>query len=435
MKAKIIPFILTSAATLLLVQSCEDTTYREYEGNSPVYITYEELRTPIEVVDDAALENPGKIYFKDNYIFVIEELKGIHLYDNSNPAAPVKKKFIKVPGIVDMAVSGSALYADSFVDLVVIDVQDVGNIKEIGRLKNILPYTIPPTGNKLPIGYVDQEKGLVTGWEQKTIREKVYMEPQVYPYYRVGGAMTEDFVKFNSGTSSGGVSSGGVGIGGSMARIGIKDKTLYLLDANNLKIFDISVKSAPGLVVNMNAGSGIETMFLTEKNMFLGTTTGMIIYDIKNPQAPFRVSTYNHLRSCDPVIVDDTLAYVTLRTGTTCGGTVNCLDVVNVKNLSSPKIVWSYPMVNPHGLGKDGDILFICDGASGLKIYDASDPLSITSNMIFSYPFLKAYDVIPLGNVLVMIGDDGLYQYSYSNIRNISLLSSIPVTKKEIGLN
>jgi hypothetical protein len=427
MKAKIIPIICVATCLSFFFTSCEDTTYREYEGNAPVYITYDELRNPVSVTNESALEDPGKIYFKDNYIFIIEELKGIHVFDNTNPSSPVKMKFVKIPGIVDMAISGNALYADSFVDMVVIDVQDINNIKEIGRLKDILPYTVPPTGNNLPTGYIDQEKGLVTGWEQRTIRERVYKDPQVYPFYRTG-AMAEDFAKVTN-SYTGGVSSSGVGIGGSMARIGIKDKTLYLLDESTLRIFDISVKSSPGLIVSMNAGWGIETMFLTEKNMFLGTTTGMLIYDISNPQIPVRISSYNHLRSCDPVIVDDTLAYVTLRTGTNCGGSINSLDVVNIKNLQSPKIVWSYPMVNPHGLGKDGDLLFICDGASGLKIYDASDPKTITSHLLFSYPYIQAYDVIPIGGVLVMIGDNGLYQYSYTDIKNISLLSTIPVVK------
>ncbi|MDQ1296229.1 MAG: hypothetical protein QG611_207, partial [Bacteroidota bacterium] len=82
------------------------------------------------------------------------------------------------------------------------------------------------------------------------------------------------------------------------------------------------------------------------------------------------------------------------------------------------------------GLGKDGDLLFICDGSAGLKIYNASDPAKITDHLITSYPSINAYDVIPIGNVLVMIGDDGLYQYDYSNIQNISLLSSILVEKE-----
>jgi hypothetical protein len=170
-------------------------------------------------------------------------------------------------------------------------------------------------------------------------------------------------------------------------------------------------------------------MFITGNNMFLGTTTGMIIYDITSPQAPVRKSTYSHMRSCDPVVVDDTLAYITLRSGTNCGGTVNCLDVVNIKNISLPSLVSSYPLTNPYGLGKDGNLLFVCDGNAGLKVYDASNPRTISGNLIYTYPNIKAFDVIPIGNILVLIGDDGLFQYNYANIQNITLMSTIEVVK------
>jgi hypothetical protein len=86
-------------------------------------------------------------------------------------------------------------------------------------------------------------------------------------------------------------------------------------------------------------------------------------------------------------------------------------------------------MTNPHGLGKSGDLLFICDGNAGLKIYNASNPLTIGSRLIYTYPNINAFDVIPIGNILVMIGENGLYQYSYSDIQNISLLSKIEVKK------
>ena len=214
-----------------------------------------------------------------------------------------------------------------------------------------------------------------------------------------------------------------------MARFGIKDKVLYIVDQNNLKIFDITNKTSPAKMGDFNPGWNIETMFLSGNNMFLGTTTGMIIYDISNPLVPASRVFFNHARSCDPVIVDDTLAYITLRTGTNCGGTVNLLDVVNIKKISTPSIVASFSMTNPHGLGKKGDLLFICDGSAGLKIYDASDPEILGSKLVYSYPNINAFDVIPIGNLLIMIGDNGLYQYNYSDIKNITLLSKIEVKK------
>jgi hypothetical protein len=424
MKAKIIPFIFVFS--FILFSSCEDTTYKEYTGNKPVYMSYNDLRTSITLEQNVPLKNPGKIYFKDNYIFIVEELKGIHVFDNTNPASPVKKVFVKLPGVVDISISGSTLYADSFVDLVVLELQDINAIHEVNRVKEIFPYTVPPVDNDYPMAYVDQEKGVVVDWELKTIREKVDQQYNPYPIFWAKG----DFYSMvNASGASSGVSGSGVGVGGSMARFGIKGNVLYVLDKNDLNVFDITTRNSPVKVTDIYPGWQVETMFLTENTMFLGTTTGMVTFDITNPLAPKSRTFFTHARSCDPVIVDDTLAYITLRTGTNCGGIQNSLSVVNVKNLSKPSLVIAYAMTNPHGLGKNGDLLFICDGSAGLKVYDASNPTTITSHLIYTYPGIMAYDVIPIGNVLVLIGDDGLYQYDYSNVQNIRLLSSILTVK------
>ena len=422
MKAKIIPIVVLIVMAFFLFNSCEDSTYRIYTGNSPVYMSYDNLRKAVKVEQNAELENPGKIYFKDNYIFIVEELKGIHVYDNSNPASPVRKAFVNLPGVVDISISGYIMYADSFVDLVVLDVQDINNIHEAGRIKDILPYTVPPADNDYPLAFVDEDKGVVIDWEVEKIKEKVNQDRNPYPIFW----LKADFAAMsNSSGNSSGVSGGGVGVGGSMARFGIKGNVLYVLDQNTLKVFDITNKTSPVKHNDLYPGWGVETMYLTENTMFLGTTTGMVIFDISIPLSPQTRKFFSHARSCDPVIVDDTLAYITLRTGTTCGGSTNTLSVVNVKNINSPSLVATYSMTNPHGLGKDGDLLFICDGNAGLKIYDASDPKTITNHLVYTYPNINTYDVIPLGNVLVLIGDDGLYQYDYSNVLSIRLISSI----------
>jgi len=84
-------------------------------------------------------------------------------------------------------------------------------------------------------------------------------------------------------------------------------------------------------------------------------------------------------------------------------------------------------MFVPQGLGIDGDLLFLCDGDAGLKVYNAADPLSILQIAIF--PSINAYDVIPMHNYLFMIGEKGFTLYDYSNIKDIKQIGFIPVIK------
>ena len=151
----------------------------------------------------------------------------------------------------------------------------------------------------------------------------------------------------------------------------------------------------------------------------------MLVYDISSPASPTYVSTFWHMTSCDPVVVQDTIAYVTLRGGNMCGNNLNELDVVSIADLMEPTLLKAYPLSGPYGLGIDENILFVCDGDAGLKIYDVSDPLSIDENMLAHFPDINAYDVIPVNGVLILIGENGIYQYDYQDIENIQLLSTI----------
>lgn len=87
-------------------------------------------------------------------------------------------------------------------------------------------------------------------------------------------------------------------------------------------------------------------------------------------------------------------------------------------------------MTEPYGLGIDNKTLFVCDGPAGLKIFDATDPMQIDQHLLQNYTNLNAFDVIPFGNILIMIATDGIYQYNYSDLQNITQLSKIPIGGK-----
>jgi hypothetical protein len=40
---------------------------------------------------------------------------------------------------------------------------------------------------------------------------------------------------------------------------------------------------------------------------------------------------------------------------------------------------------------------------------------------------INTYDIIPLGNIAIMVAKDGLYEYDYKDPKNLILLSKIPI--------
>jgi hypothetical protein len=236
------------------------------------------------------------------------------------------------------------------------------------------------------------------------------------------------------GPRGGGASAASYGVGGSMARFLTYDDYLYLLQSNNmLKVLDITSVDTPEVKYDKYVGWGLETMFIYEDYLYLGATDGMYILSLQDPESPFVTAIYNHITSCDPVVVQGNYAYVTLRSGTNCGGTADLLEVIDISDKYDPELIASYGMEEPYGLGISGTALFVCQGTHGLYIYDASNPNNIVSNQIASFTEIEVTDVIPLNDILFAIGEGGFYIYDYSNLNDIQLISSIPVTTTSQG--
>ncbi len=423
MKYLHIILILTLAFSL---SSCDDKITYEYMANSPVYMSYDELRTSIEQTDAEEITSHGKIYFKDNYIFVLRNMEGIHMIDNSDVESPVNITYLKIPGVVDMVIKDNILFADSYVDMVAFDLTDLSNIIEVNREEDVMPYTLPPYDENYPIAPIEQDSGVVVGWELKMVITE--NNSGVYPVYGCGGILEGGFrISADVSNNGGGVTSQGVSIAGSMTRFGILDETLYAVDMDKLHIFDISNAEEPNYKTSCYVGRNVETMFIYDEKAFFGTRSGMTIYNLENRTAPYYISEFWHINSCDPVVVKDDLAYITLRGGNDCGSEVNHLEVIDISNLNKSNLVAAYEMKEPYGLGISDNTLFVCDGGAGLKIYSVEDPETIDENQLAHFENIDAYDVIPLGEVLILIGETGLYQYDYSNPEDIQLLSTITI--------
>jgi len=209
-----------------------------------------------------------------------------------------------------------------------------------------------------------------------------------------------------------------------MHRVTIKDDFMYVVSKNSLHIFDLKEKSQPRLVQTLNVGWGIETIFSYKDLLFFGTRTGMLIYNITDPENPHYVSEYRHVYSCDPIVVEEGYAYVTLRNQAQCRTGNNELHIYDIKDPTSPILIKSYQMKNPWGLGIDRKKLFVCDGKYGLKIFDANDPENI--ELLETIEYINGYDVIPYEHILIVSARDGIYQFDYS-ANQLKKLSRIPV--------
>jgi len=426
-------FFLTAPMVILLLMSmvsCKDSSieYRKYPANVPQYMSYEEMRKAPKSTAASAIQSSGKIYIQGNYLFVNEKYKGIHVFDNTNPASPVNLTFIDIPGNVDLAIRGNYLYADNYVDLVVLDISNITSPVEIARIKDIFPYTIPETVETYPIANIDEKQGVIVGWQVKEVTEEVNNNGAMPYYYFDRG--TGVFFSSEAVGVNGANTTQVVGVGGSMARFIINGDQFYGLNQTDLQVININQPFRPVVGTKIEMSRAVETVFIDSTYLFIGTQTGMLIYDITYPNTPVYKSEYNHFQSCDPVVVKDNLAYVTLRAGNRCGNWQNVMEVIDLQNIMNPTLLKSYPMTEPYGLGIDNKTLFVCDGAAGLKIYDANDPLQIDQHMLKQYTDLNAFDVIPFGDILIMIAADGIYQYSYSDLQNIQQLSKIPIGGK-----
>lgn len=420
--------ILTLFIVLIGLSSCMDEFTEEFTANKPVYLSFEDLRSAVKSDEVRDLVNPGKIYFKDSYLFINEEFEGVHIIDNSNPESPQNIGFIEIPGNVDIAIKNNILYADSYVDVVAIDISDINNPEEVNRVKDVLPYTLPIHDNDYRIAEIDEEKGVVVDWEITKVRQE--MEYHYYPYYH---RVQYDYAMADMSSNVGAPGAGTTfGVGGSMARFGLYDDYLYAVDNASLHIFDVKEASNLKDIGQQNVGWDVETMFIYDDHMFFGTRNGMQIFSLEVPTVPTYISDFWHITSCDPVVIADGYAYITLRGGNDCGSSVNRLDVLQLSNnYVDNNLVGSYPLHGPYGLGIDDEVLFVCDGDAGLKVYNVSDKTQIDDHMIASFPNINAYDVIPLNDYLFAIGDDGFYQYDYSDLQNIRQVSFIPVLEEQ----
>ncbi len=159
-------FVFTSLAACCLGYGCLKEDFPTYsgQGKRPVYLPLESL-TDITNTAPLPIGKTGPIFLRDSLFFIVEPGKGIHVFNVSDSLNVVNMTFFLIPAINDFSISGQRLYADSWKDLVTIDISDIYHIRVLDRQVGVFtPLLFPPLYNGI-FECVDESKGAVIDWE------------------------------------------------------------------------------------------------------------------------------------------------------------------------------------------------------------------------------------------------------------------------------
>jgi hypothetical protein len=423
----------------------QEETYIEVTSHiyryAPVYLTTQEFRASFRLEAPRAMSKPGKIVLHNDILYVNEKLEGVHIIDNANPAEPVNLAFLKIIGNIDLAIKDNLLYADSWMDLVVIDVSsirdDLLGISLVKRIENVFPRDF----TALYYDFTQAFRSKYGQWEEGPggtfhdfISEPGH-ENDIVTGFRFVNKETHTEkhpanVRFEEGRSS-------TGIAGSMARFAIAGEYLYTVDKENLHVFSIRGPAPEylGKAPVSRQKTEIETIFSYKGYLYIGSISGLFIYEITtNPQQPAFVSTLPHQIRRDPVVVQNQFAYSTLRNGQ--------LLVIDISDITKPLLVKTVNFSSATGLAVEGNYLFVCQGEWGFSIFDVHDPRDLKS--IFNYaqyilknqrePFFPGrsfcYDVIVSKGTAIFTTENGIYQFDVSNPKKPLPKSKLQIMKK-----
>ena len=440
MKKNMKKLLFTLCAGVVILSGCSDSVIEDvinippnvkmetYMINEPVFMSEKEFRESVIVSPEPQpINNCGKMCFYEGYIYISESGKGIHIINNTDPLNPQNVGFIELLGNADLAIHKGKLYADALIDLVWFDIINPEKPVLEGRIESVFAKTLPlpPTDNEFSIDYnmcydMLGSKGVVVGWELKE-RTEIYEYYEDYEDNEIDGGTKQLALDAAYGVAAN-ASGSSVGVNSSMSQFVLYNDYLYSVINNTMSTFDLSGNKPVKVTESIYLGWNVEAIFSYKDNIFMGASTGMVIYSISNPLKPEYTSSVSLALGRHPVVVENDIAYVAVNSQN------NNLLIYDVSDVKSPRRIAAYNMKNPKGLGIDNGILFVCD--DGLKVFDASEPKTLMTKLLAHYSDIEGYDVIPFNNVLIMMAEDGLYQYDYSDLSEIKELSKLPIIKE-----
>jgi hypothetical protein len=174
------PSLIVFLAISIFISSCDPVTdfggRGEVAGYVPVYNADVKTVKKITATTPQPTVNGGKLYTVGKLLFQVELDSGIHIINYANPSNPVKLGFIKSFLCKEVSVKNGFIYTNNLADLVVIDINDISNVREVARTPDVFPdltLQFPANAaNQFESVYFecpDPSKGIVVAWKQQTL--------------------------------------------------------------------------------------------------------------------------------------------------------------------------------------------------------------------------------------------------------------------------
>lgn len=120
----------------------------------------------------------GNIYAYNQYIFQVDQGRGIHVINNTDAAHAERIGFINVHGCAQISIRGQYLYTNSLDDLVTLDISNPEEVVEVSRVVSAFPEFRNAQSLFMPEepGYFTcpHPDSLVVGWVRDSIPATCY---------------------------------------------------------------------------------------------------------------------------------------------------------------------------------------------------------------------------------------------------------------------
>ena len=180
MKNTLLLLLFVASLAFLSCEDKDDSEYVSYLVATPIKVDLLTFKTEaVDVTEPVPMVESGKIYAYKNYVFVNDVGRGFHVLDNTDPSNPQSISFIKLEGNFDISIKDDRLFADSYGDLVILDISDINNIGDAKRIENAIYQefwcTVGwdvawPEADFYDYSGFDASKEAIVGWEVSTER-------------------------------------------------------------------------------------------------------------------------------------------------------------------------------------------------------------------------------------------------------------------------